>query len=323
MSWPVKTGWKLWSGVMLLCILAGDVAATPDGSDVDDELHRWVPSLAIISGLAAQRAQGSITTTNVVGDPTTAPIPSNTPQPIIPSPSGTAPITISARTRMMAPYIGGSFELMTPAWFDVVTSPRFYAHVDVNYAFGPVYYIPKVGNPGPFARPSNPAIINFTSTSVQGQGGSLSAEVDPLLVMAGAGFVFTFEAADRTFRVKPSFEYVREEIKISGLVRRAVGPPPSGGSTSLDNFRAITLSVDQTLVYNGLGAGLEFEMDTMRAGPFMLTLFTNAKGWNFLDNQMYTFESSNSYGEGAWFQFLKNEWAFAGSLGLRFRWVPE
>jgi hypothetical protein len=321
MLWPVKTGSKRWSGITLLCILflSGDAAAATEGTEVDGELKRWVPSIALISGVGAQNAQGTITTTDVVGDPITAPLPilpAATPQPIVPG----TPMT--ARTRMMAPYVGGSFELMAPAWFDIATSPRLYAHVDVSYAFGPVYYIPKIGDPGPFVGPTN--IANFTTTSIRGQGATLSAEVDPLLVMAGFGFAFTFEAGERTFRVKPSFEYVRESIQINGLVRRAVGPnSANGGATNVAAFRPITLSIDETLVYNGLGAGLELELDTMRAGPLMLTLFANGKGWNFLDNQLYTFESSNVYGEGAFFQFLKNEWAFAGSIGLRFRWAPE
>lgn len=337
---PVKTGWRLWSGVMSLCILAGGVAAAP-GESVDDgaaatssvtdstsaederaertksELDRWVPSLALISGLNAQRVQGTVITTDVVGTPTfpLPPNPNATPQPIVPG----TPLT--ARTRMMTPYVGASLELMTPSWTPLPSDPRLYVHADVSYAFGPVYNIPKIGDPGVFVPPSN--LGNFTTTTIRGQGAYLTAEVNPLLVAAGIGFAFTFEAGDRTLRVKPSFEYMREEVQLTGLVRRAVGPAPNGGASNIAAFRPITFQIDETHVYNGLGAGLELEMDTAKVGPVMLTLFANAKAWNFLDNELLTFEDADPYGEAAWFQFLKNEWAFNGALGLRFRWVPE
>jgi len=315
----VKTWRPMWTtvcgGLSLACLLVSTADARA-AEDRDRELDRFVPSFGVQVGVAAQRAEGHLATSDVLGDPVLAPLPNNIDQPIVPDEITTA------RDRMMTPTVALSVELMTPSWTPLPGSPRPYARVDVGYAFGPEYNMPSIGDPGPFQSTQRVSGA-YPASSIIGQGGKLTAEVKPLWVTAGAGIAFTFAAWDRTFRFKPSVEYLREEVELSGLVRRAVGPAPNGTSASLSAFRAITLAAERTVVYHGVGPGLELEMDTGRTGPFVVSVYGNAKAWNFPDNKKKGLSDRNEFGETAYFEFLKNDWAFSGQLGIRFRWVPE
>jgi len=311
----VKTGRRLGacvSSLLVLAALGGVARAEP----VDErELERWVPAISIVTGLGVQRAEGHLSTSDVVDIPFFAPLPPNAPQPIVPGSPATN------RVRMMTPFVGLGMEVTAPSWTPLPGHPRLFGRVDVSYAFGPEYKAPTIGDPGPFVIGQRSSGA-FTSDTIIGQGGETVFSVRPLWVMAGAGLTFTFEAWDRAIRIKPSAEYLREEISIGGLVRRAVGPP-DGNGTSLSEFRAITLAVEETRVYHGVGAGLEVEMDTRRAGPFVLSLYAGARAWNFPANEKKYFTATNNLTERADFTFLKNDWAFSGLLGMRFRWVPE
>jgi hypothetical protein len=309
----VKTSRSLGWGALLLCLCVSAVyvsAAAAEPAE-DRELHRWVPSFALLAGANAQNAEGFLETSDVLGPswPTAEPK-------ILPE----APRSES--TRMMTPFVGASMELMTPAWASLPGRPRAHARVDVNYAFGPKYNIPMIGDPGTFT--TSPSVTSVTEGKIQGQGGKTTALVKPLLITAGAGFAVTLKAWDRVLRIKPSVEYVREEIKLSGVVRRAVAQGPSAPS-SVDPpyFRHITLTGRDTKVYHGLGPGLELELDTRRAGPFVLSLFLGAKAWAFLDDDKQVVFAENEWGEWALFELQKDRWAFGGNIGLRFRWVPE
>jgi hypothetical protein len=220
---------------------------------------------------------------------------------------------------MMTPYVGLSLELMTPAWTRL-SIPRAFVHVDASYSFAPEYNLPSIGNPGAFRRASPPN-QNLYTESILGQGGRTTSSVKPLLLTAGAGIAFTFHAGDRVFRVKPSVEYLREEVAVDGLVRRAVRN--ADPSRTLDDFRTINLAANGTYVYHGLGPGLEVELETGRTGPFVVALYLGARAWSFFDNEERVLQGVNEYGETATFTFKKNDWAYSGNLGLRFRFVPE
>ena len=295
---------------LILALVGVGAAAAQD--DRDAELDRWVPSVGFIVGVGSQQAEGHITTSQVVGPQNSNP--ALVGQPVI---AGTPQTT---RTRMMTPFIGGSFEIMTPSWTGLRTDPRLFANVDVTFAFPPQYNIPNIGSLGPLRPPPGRA-TGLNESNLLGQGARLRAEVQPLFLMAGAGIAFTFRPGERALRIKPSVQYVREEINVSGLAQRAVQPNLVG--PTLNQFRRILLSVEQTVVYHGVGPGLDVELDTRRAGPFVLTVFAGAKAWNFLNNDKLIQQDQNIYGEFANWQFLKTKWGFGGAIGLRFRWVPE
>ena len=279
-----------------------------------DEATRegWVPSFGFQTGLSSQNASGSLATGPILG-PWIPPAFDPQPQ-ILP----TAPRSDDAR--MMTPYVGLSLELMTPAWINLPNEPRAFVHADASYSFAPEYNLPAIGNPGPFSRAGTQQ-GPLHQPSILGQGGRTTASVKPLLVSAGAGIAFTFHTGDRVLRVKPSVEYLREEVTVNGLVRRAARN--ANPASSLDDFRTINLTAHGSYVYHGLGPGLEVELETGRAGPFVLALYIGARAWSFFDNEKRVLQGVNEDEETATFTFKKNDWAYSGNLGLRFRFVPE
>ena len=298
-----------------------------------EDRNRWVPSFSILSGVNSQNGNGSMTTTNVEAPWT--PVPSAPPEYVSILPES----PLSAGTQMMTPYAGLSLEIMTPSWRKM---PRGFAHLDVSYTFGPEYNIPSSGNPGPFFPGDTSALPNaLVQGAILGQGSRTTPLVQPLQVTAGAGVAFTLRTASgRILRIKPSVEYLREEIQVSGLVRRAVRVDPTPTVASPDDafFRTINLAGKSSHVYHGLGPGLEVELETGRSGPFKVALYASARAWKFLNNDPQSFTVHNEdplycpppppgqvncSSESATFGFTKDDWAYGANLGFRLRWSPE
>ncbi len=329
----VFLSWGLLS-LGLLSLGASPLAAseTRGGSDRD----RWVPSFSILSGVNSQNGSGSVAASNV--EAPWMPRLDTPPEwvSILPDPPP------SAEAQMMTPYAGLSLEIMTPSWWKILSG---FAHLDVSYTFGPEYNIPSSGNPGPFiagievdpADPPGPLVQGV----IRGQGSRTTPLVQPLQVTAGAGVAFTIRTwGKNTLRIKPSVEYLREEIQVNGLVRRAVRVDPTPTVTSPEDafFRTINLAGKSSHVYHGLGPGLEVELETGRSGPFKVALYASARAWRFLNNDPQSFTVHNEdplycpppppgqvncSSESATFGFTKDDWAYGANLGFRLRWSPE
>jgi hypothetical protein len=297
-----------------------------------DETERWVPSFSVFSGVLVQdadadlvsgRIQGECVATTIPSDPAhceqqirpTAPPPTSEPLPLV---------RIDGDDLMVTPYVGGSLELMTPGLTSLPGRPRFFVHGDAAASFSATRDVAKEGVPDEFAPAEG---LEFTAeASILGQGSATSAEVMPLVISGGAGVAFTLDAWGRRIRIKPSVEYVREEIEVEGIVHRAVqtrNMPAPRPEDFPDGFRLIELGGREKQVFHGIGPGLEVEMDTLRAGPFMLAVYLSGNAYTFLGDREVEFSDTNEDGESAEWHFEKNEWAFRGFVGLRFRWVPE
>jgi hypothetical protein len=298
-----------------------------------DESERWVPSFSLFSGVLVQNADGDLTSSRILGEcadpPPFPPDPAHCEQQIRPTaPLSDVPlpsVTTRGDDRMVTPFVGGSLELMTPGLISLPGRPRLFVHGDAAASFSATRDLAKEGVPGAFEVAEG---VTFPKeTNVLGQGSTTSAQVMPLVVSAGAGVAFTLEAWERRIRIKPSVEYLREEIEVEGVVKRAVQtryrrPSPTAEDFP-DGFRLIELSGSEKQVFHGIGPGLEVEIDTLRAGPFMLAVYVSGSAHAFLGDREVEFSDTNADGESAAWRFEKNEWAFRGFVGLRFRWVPE
>jgi len=270
-----------------LCVARAGGASAPV-----EETRRWVPAFAIVGGLIGQESSATAS-------------------------SSVRPFAAGDQL-MIAPFAGGAFEIMTPRVAAGFAQPRFFAHADISFSFGFDYDVAKEGTPGALVPPTQPT----QESAVPGQGSVTSAELELLVVTAGAGLAFTLEGFGQRFRIKPSFEYLREEIEVKGQVSRAMAL--STGPTT--DYRLIEMSGRDSKTYHGIGPGLELEMDTRRAGPFMLTLFLSGQAYHLLGDREIAFSSSYSDAigtESATWTFEPDPWAFRGSVGLRFRWIPD
>jgi hypothetical protein len=205
--------------------------------------------------------------------------------------------------------------------YDEAGRPRVFAHVGVSASMGFSYDIAKEGNPGRLKPPEIPV----PEEEVSGQGSVTEAEVGTAIVTSGAGIAFAVELGEWEFRIKPSFEYIHEQIQVSGTLNRAVRltPPPPAATT---DFRFIGLGGQKTRSFHGIGPGLEVEVDAARMGSFGVTVFLSAQAYALLGNRDIDFTDSqtDAFGtESADWRFRSDEWLYRGTMGIRFRWLPK
>ena len=298
---------RLFLASVLVAWIAPSWAASADDASAIDETQRWVPSVGIIWGLFGQDSDASSVTSTLNG--------SNPPEPVRPATSGSQVL--------LAPFAGGTFELMSPRLFESGGRPRLFAHVDGTAAIGFSYDVAKEGDPGRLVPPSFPV----PEAVVSGQGSKTEAEIDTAILTSGAGVAFAVALGDWHFRIKPSFEYIREEIEVKGTVSRAVTlppiPPPPGAST---NFRFIDLAGSKTKTFHGIGPGLEIELDATRIENFAITVFLSGQAYALLGNRDVDFSDAHTDAIGtetASWHFRPDPWLYRSAMGIRFRWLPD
>ena len=315
---------------LTLTLLGGASAA----EESVDETDRWVTAVGAFSGAIVQGVDASLMSSQFFNpglktcgpsqpDPAISP-----PPPPPPSCADSVRPPASGNDVMVAPFVGGTLELMAPSWTPLPGRPRLFVHGDLSAVFAFDRDIAKEGSPGKMV---NPEQAEFPEVAVLGQGSKASAEVQPLVASAGAGIAFSLDVWQRRLRIKPSVEWFREEVRFSGSVDRAVLTNPGVKSPTLSTWQFITMRGGRSRTFTGTGPGLELEVDTLRAGPFMATLFASAQAYRILGNRKVKFKSSfqttapelGGQVVNADWSFEKEAWTFRGGLGLRFRWVPE
>ena len=139
----------------------------------------------------------------------------------------------------------------------------------------------------------------------------------------GIGLAFHFDVADRRVRIKPSLEYMRQSAKLRGFLQRVIKTNQTGPSDPDPDWRFVELKDTKTVVFHSIGPGLEVEMDAARKGPLVLSLYGGAQAYAILGSNRVELSDVNELGEWATWDYLANRWFFRGSVGLRFRWLPE
>jgi hypothetical protein len=193
-----------------------------------------------------------------------------------------------------------------------------FARADAAAAFAFERNLAGERSPGPFFA-EVPRDLDVKEPSVGGQGSRAKMQVRRLVVGAGAGVAFTTSFFARTIRVKPSLEYLREEVDLIASARRAV--KLQDPASDLSAFRLIALEASDEQTLHGLGGGLEIEGDAGRLGPLMLSLYINGRGYRFTGNLRHTLTDTNERGETATWRFELDPWAWRAGVGARFRWL--
>jgi len=326
--------------LLALLVVAGALAR-PAAAQPRDETERWVPSLGATSGIVAQSADAAVTSSDITFLQTSR---------VAVSLMEVVTVTevTNANLRpptegddlLVTPWVGGTAELMTPGIQMLPGRPRFFVRSDVGAAFGSERKIARERSPTtlPEVLPTEPYV---SEEAVEGIGSETVAEVQPLSVNAGAGIAFTLDLFERRLRIKPSVEYSREEIDFTGKVIRAVNtdtgipefPFPANIPRRDSRFFGIEITGDDSEVFQALGAGLELEMDTVRAGPFMIAVFLQGRGLKILGDTKVDFSGETTVSEPelipnpdtftADWSFDKGAWTYGGSVGFRFRWLPD
>jgi hypothetical protein len=272
---------------------------------VEEPADRWVPALGLHIGLRSQDGSASTRTSDVLGpafDPG--------PQRVRPGSNGEAAL-------LGATFLA-SLEVTTPS-LKMTGAPALFAHVGIGGVLGSTDNIAREGSPDELAPPPNSNL--FDEIDILGQGSEAQVQVQSLIVRAGAGLSITVPLENRTLRIKPSIEYIREEIQLTGLTHRAVGQV-----APLRNFseaRLIMLRDEDTKEFHGIGPGIEFETDAIRANDFVWTFFAGGQAYYFPGDLEIDLSDSNEFAESASWSYEKEEWGFHVGVGMRFRWLPQ
>ena len=319
--------------------LALSVAAASAQEEAPEPSRRlgadqWVPSLAVTSGVTIQEWEGeSAATCSGCTNP---------------APVDQLRVPASGDDRDVTPFVGGQLELMTPE-LPIPLSPRFFAGGGVAPAFGTERAVADEGNVATLRSPLPPGSEStpFSEDAALGQGSEATAEmVDDWLYGAHAGIAFPLEFLGRSFRIKPSVGWIRFQIEAKGHVsdaecRSVPGNPPTNcnpltmpppPSATPGQLRSIQLRDKDTNTYDGIGGGLDVEMDVFRIGPIGSSLFIGAHAFKILGEReiefgdSLTFADSGQPGLGAAtaearFRVDVDPVVYRLGLGLRAHWL--
>lgn len=324
MGWSATAAAVTLFPVAALAQTSGDAArAEGTGGSGTERANDWVPSFAVISGVTVQDWNATVKGTRIPSSGPSAGVPED----LRPPQRGDG--------RDVTPYVGGNLELMTPA-LPLPTSPRLFVGGDVAAEFGTERRVAHEGDPSAIRSPVPPASqgsATFSEGSALGQGSKTTGEVDTLVYGAHVGVAFPAEVRGHRLRIKPSFGWMRYEVDVSGLivdaecfdVLQANGgcEPFLGGFLREQRFAA---SGSETL--DGIGPGLDVEMDTGRVGPLGTSIFVGARLYRLLGNTTVDLQPlPQSYddplGQGtssARFTLDVDRWMYRVGLGFRLQW---
>jgi hypothetical protein len=328
---PDRTVRGALAGVLLAAISASAQEAAPaHGIDA-----RWIPSFAFTMGVTWVRQHGTVSSDcrEVGSDVAT------TCKPGVPEyGSRLRPGEIDDE-RAVTPWVGGNLSLATPV-LARPGRPRLFAGVELPYQFGIDRNIAQKSRPTGVREPDNPDAGEFLDeAALIGVGSRTRTEVHGLAFGANAGASFAFEAFHRQFRLRPSANWLRFQIGARGRIETAIclqfcdidgdlpGDPPNERPAPT---RIITLKSHDSLWFDGLGPGLDLEMDTTRVGPYSVALFFGGGGYYLFGDRTQQFSATQTIGPDqvgapvdyhADFSYRLSPWLWRAGLGMRFSWV--
>jgi hypothetical protein len=316
-----------------IALVAGSASAQePAPAPSLDE--RWIPSFALTSGVDWGRQHGTVSSDCRAPGSQAATACNPSVQ------DSTSQLRQGANQDELAvtPYVGGNLSLLTPV-LARLGEPRLFAGVELPYQFGTDRNVAEKQRPTGIKEPDNPEAGEFLDEgALLGVGSRTRSEIKGLAFGANAGAAFAFRALGRQFRVKPSVGWLRLQIGVRGRIEHGIclavpnycdvdGVPPSSGTGFT---RVITLKGHDSIWLDGVGPGLDLEMDTGRFGPYTVSLFVGAAGYYWLGDRSLAFSATRTIGPDtlgdavdyhADWSFRVSPWLYRAGIGLRLSWV--
>jgi hypothetical protein len=312
----------IWVASQVALSTTGAAAAENSGQAGAD---RWSTSVAFISGITIQVWDANAA--SVVCRGCTIPDPLMGEEPLRPS--------ISGDDTDVTPFVGGSIELMSPE-FSVPGSPRLFVGAEVMGAFGIDRKPAREGQPGTIESPVPEEfqdVAPFGDDVAIGQGSEITATMSNVMYGAYAGIAFPLEFYERPIRIKASVAWIRYEVDIEGLVVDA-SCLASGRFTecnpNLGGFlRETRLTTKSTEAFNGIGPGIDLELDTGRMGPLGTSIFMGARFYRILGDRKVKLSAGPEQFDdilgqdsaAARFNFEVDEWMYRVGIGFRMQWL--
>jgi hypothetical protein len=324
-----------------------------DGGDPEEPAQRagedrWVPSLAITGGATIQEQQGSADSFLF---------------------EDMSPIRgfVDGDDLAASPFVGGSLELMAPA-LPIPTRPRLFVSGEILPTFASDREVALEGDPdcvrGPepdapcASDPGGLSGVGFGEDGANGQGTSTTAKVGSLAFGASLGVAFPFQVRKRQLRIKPSVGWINYEVEAEGFVVDAAcnpasrcndvtTPNPSPPPANLLNhgyLRETILTASDSQRFNGIGPGLDIEMDAGRFGPLGVSLFLGGGAYYIVGDRTLSFRAEKELfdqprhndvddndpstdivfppGKGVGeFEVEVDPWMYRAHVGIRIQWL--
>jgi len=301
---------------------------------------RWVPSLAITSGITLQEQKG--TADSVLIEEVSSP------DPLLVPLQG----FVNDKDDAVSPFVGGALEVMTPA-LPIPTRPRLFLSGEILPTFASDRDVAVDGDPGncvrgpepnaPCARDeTEPRPRPFGEDNANGQGTSTTAQVDTLVFGASLGVAFPLRVGKRQLRIKPSVGWINYKVEAEGVVVDAACNPSTActdytvfGFVIPGFLRETILTANDSQRFNGIGPGLDIEMDTGRFGPLGVSLFLGARAYYIVDDRTFAFGTAETFNDElraplvpvtddlavAAFEVEVDPWMWRAHVGIRFHWL--
>jgi hypothetical protein len=308
---------------------------------------RWVPSLAITGGVTIQEQDGSSNSFLVDVNSDSTPLRG----------------LFEGSDTAVSPFVGGSLELMTPA-LPIPLRPRLFVSGEILPTFASDRDLAVEGDPGCVRGPEptapcatkEPRDENgdpirarpFDEDNANGQGTNTITQVDTLVFGANLGVAFPVQFLDRQLRIKPSIGWINYKVEVDALVVNAAcadvlripGLPTQfmGGCTDTTDSTGTphegflrqpeALAASDSQRFNGIGPGLDVEMDAGRLGPLGVSLFVGGRAYAIVDDRTISFSATASYDDQlgtddatALFEAKVDPWMYRAHVGIRFHYL--
>lgn len=305
---------------------------------------QWVPSLLLTAGFSIQQQRGLADSCLFPAGTGSVPAScdSESDPPMDPPLRG----FFDGNDLAVSPFVGGALELMTPA-LAIPTRPRLFIAGEILSFFASNRALAFEGAPdcvrGP--TPGDPCArdddgtrsTTFSEASLNGQGTRTTAQVDTLAFGASFGLAFPLQFGKRQLRIKPSVSWIHYKVKTSGLVVNGACDPTSRCTTSepfgpgfpLAGFlRETILTASSSKRFNGIGPGLDLELDTGQYGPLGVSLFLGVRAYAILGDLSIPFGAALDFDDQLGtdqavgrFEVEVDPWVFRTHVGIRFQWL--
>lgn len=227
--------------------------------------------------------------------------------------------------------VGGTLDIASPVIFDMRGRPRLFAHADVGYTYDLDDPVVSKGDPG-----APPAIADVpipTATSIENAGASVRAEAVPLVLSGGIGTVFSFEAFDRGFRVRPTLEWMYRRDTMKTTFGTGVTDALTG-QRCVPSCSTVYTKSQTEKGFHSVGPGIEVEADVGRFGEFVVGWYSSFRALYIVGDRKANLKDTASWKRSdglpstrpdAVFatEYEREPWHYRFGMGIRILWSPE
>jgi len=315
-------------GLAACALVCGAIAAAEEPPAVRQP--GWIPSFAINGGAAMQDMKASVDSACENGGPgaelpdldiiscdfIVGPGPS-----ALREPESGSDLTVS-------PIVGFDLQLLTPEIALIPGRPRLFVAGELRLFFPPTKKLALEGDPKGVSIPTPPP-ASIPTAALIGVGSQTASEIDTLGWGAGLGLAFPFQFRGRQLWLKPSARWANYKVNIYGKVVAGLKDDPPIGPPYGSNIREINLLADTSRTYNGVGPGLELELDAGQFGPLGVAVFAGGAIYKVFGERHVDFSTTQTLtGDGlpedtytANFSHEVDPWMYRAGVGIRFSWL--